>query len=90
MADQKASMCVKVDYDDTSFIFERQSHFATEEEVGRGSITHEGQALYDNIEITVLDHSRDNHMYIGDIETKEFIRVFELLGLKNGYFKKED
>jgi hypothetical protein len=82
MADQKASMCVKVDYDDKSFIFERQSHFATKEEVGRGSITHEGQALYDNIEITVLDHSRDNHMYIGDIETKEFIRVFELLGLE--------
>ena len=50
--------------------------------MGRGSITHEGQALYDNIEITMLDHSRDNHMYIGDIETKEFIRVFELLGLE--------
>jgi len=81
MADQKASMCVKVDYDETSFIFERQSHFAAKEEVGRGSITHEGQALYDNIEITVLDHTTDAHMYVGSIETKEFIRVFELLRL---------
>jgi len=81
MADQKASMCVKVDYDETSFIFERQSHFAAKEEVGRGSITHEGQALYDNIEITTLDHTTDAHMYVGSIETKEFIRVFELLRL---------